>query len=100
MQINGILEGNYILLVSPLSPPPPGCPGDASIGFNVADHKSAGVKISDVKFCENSDTIIQLIDLLNGEDPGGIWSITPPSAGLNLTNNTLDISGISKGITV
>lgn len=92
-----ILGGQYLIEASLINAPPPNCPVNDTLFIQVSEMKSAGTKIKDIDFCQNSDTSIYLFDLLISADLGGNWQIEPKSAGLNLISSSLDIKYFKAG---
>lgn len=97
LQTKGIIPGTYSLLANLQVQPPVGCAVDTIVYFDVSEMKSAGIKLSDLSFCEGSDTILNLFDLISGEDSGGTWSILPFTSSFNSNSNTLSINTITAG---
>lgn len=92
------IPGNYIINGS-LQNEPPGCPVSKDITINIVEFKESGTGGGDLSFCEGTDSIIQLLDLINSEETGGTWIINPGSfAGFNPNTGLLDINKLKKGV--
>lgn len=81
----------------------PSCdyPQTGAITVQVNQPRNAGMPGMPLEICATTDTLIELVDLLTGADPGGIWSETSntPSIGNGFDpatgtfNTTLQVSG-------
>lgn len=63
---------------------------------------SAGTPLEPAQFCLPANEIVQLVDRLEGADPGGVWTETSaaPSTGnaFNAAQGTFDLSGQAPGL--
>ncbi len=66
--------GTYDIEFSLLNTPPPGCPQFFNISIDVENEVHAGLANAPIEFCEDESQIVTLDDLLEGEEPGGIWT--------------------------
>lgn len=78
------------------------CSEEQARTINILEVLSAGVALPPQQLCFPGDEVVQLAELLEGEDPGGVWteiSIIPSSGGaFNVTDGSFDISGQTPGM--
>ena len=75
-----------------------GCPDSGFVTLVLSDYKSAGTSGPDLKYCENTVLIIDLLDEITGEEPGGTWTeVGPNTAGAALTGTILKITDLNPG---
>ena len=97
LNTKGILGGQYSIVASLINTPSPNCPAQDTLFIQVSEMKSAGTKIKDLAFCQNSDTSIYLFDVLSAADLGGNWQIVPKSSGLIVASSSLDVKLFKAG---
>lgn len=76
----------------------PGCPDTAFLDFILNSYKTAGQADPTINFCQHTNTIIDLMDQLSGEDTGGTWTeVGPNTAGTAFAGGTLKIRELAAG---
>lgn len=94
--------GTYELQFSTTNMPPPGCPQSFNITVDVESEVFAGLATAPSSFCEDEVQTISLGDLLNGEEPNGIWtetSVIPSQNGaFHPGNGSFNMTGQMSGV--
>ena len=79
---NGLAGGDYVFryLLTAVSP----CTDQsADITVTVVDSVTAGTMAMNTSACNDDNNVVNLFDLLTGEDAGGVWSEVSGGAGAN-----------------
>jgi gliding motility-associated-like protein len=99
--IGGMVEGDYILMFTLSTDPGPDCPTEFTLNPLVINEQPTAGNDGFTTLCMGDPDSYILIDLLDGEDNGGVWtdiSIDGPSAGsFDALAGTFDASGESPG---
>ncbi|MBK9552661.1 MAG: gliding motility-associated C-terminal domain-containing protein [Saprospiraceae bacterium] len=75
-----------------------GCPDTGFVNFTLDEYKYAGIANNTLSYCERTALIIDLMDEINGEDPGGVLTeVGPNTAGSALVGSNLKIKDLSPG---
>ncbi|GLR17530.1 hypothetical protein GCM10007940_21450 [Portibacter lacus] len=74
----------------------PLCTFDTTIFVMVMDRLSSGEPLAPAEVCETDVELINLFDILSGEDLGGTWTSTAGS-GFDAANGTFNTDGVSAG---
>lgn len=93
------LDGNYMIDFV-LDNPEPNCPDRETFIMTVIQQFNPGTA-SETSVCVGEDEIVNLFNLLEGEDPGGVWTETstqPTTGGVfDPGTGTLNTSGVAVG---
>jgi gliding motility-associated-like protein len=93
--------GDYTLQFTLLNQPPPGCPLDFQVTVHVDAAVDAGSPNLPVTMCSGTNQMVNLADLITGEDSGGTWtetSVQPSQGGaFNAANGTFRTDNQSPG---
>lgn len=65
--------GKYTVQFSLSSNPPPGCPTNSQVSFNISQNLSSGISVGNIELCQSKAQLINLATQLTGASPGGIW---------------------------
>lgn len=85
---DGIDAGTYTLQYTPDATPPMDCPQNSEVELEVVRSPQSGLP-SDRSVCVDDNETINLFDLLEGEDSGGVWEEV---SAVQSTANTFDSS--------
>lgn len=66
--------GNYLLQFSLVNQPPPGCPVDFEVIVQVDASVNAGQGLAPASYCEKDQVLIDLSQMITGEDANGMWT--------------------------
>jgi gliding motility-associated-like protein len=79
--------GGYDLQFELTNTPPPGCDELFNVSVSVENEVFAGTAAMPMDFCADEVQIVPLNDLLNGEEPNGVWTET---SGVSSQNGAFD----------
>lgn len=67
--------------------------------ISVHEELSAGMALDPVNFCQGEGELVNLIDLVDGSDAGGVWMQVPgqTATGFDATNGTFNPNNLSAG---
>jgi gliding motility-associated-like protein len=94
--------GDYVFQFSLQDQPPPGCPLDFQIVVHVDQEVNAGVAVQPAEYCFDENVLVNLSDLITGEDAIGSWweTSSQPSqnGGFNALNGSFQIANQNPGV--
>jgi len=97
LTLTGVPAGTYQLRYT-LTNPVPGCLTFATRNISIVNPKTTGIALP-AQFCTaDPGSLIQLRDFIEGEDSGGIWTMTSSNnTGFNASSGTFNLSGRPSG---
>ncbi|MBK8471973.1 MAG: hypothetical protein IPL33_07265 [Sphingobacteriales bacterium] len=100
LDATGLAAGNYTATFTLNTAPPTGCANSSQQNIVVVAAANAGIGASSA-YCSDDNTVINLYDLLSGEQSGGIWTLvsgTPDAGAFDASNATLNIADHSTAL--
>ena len=93
------VAGDYVIVFTLTNPSPdPTCPDTSQVRISLDQAPEAGTA-STREFCVGDPSVIDIDDLLSGQDAGGTWAYTnsngPIGSAFNATTGSLDIGQLS-----
>lgn len=98
--LSGLAAGDYDVYYT-IDSPEPDCPPADTVQLTIVVPDNAGVPAAPANICQDVPETITLVDLLDGEDSGGMWietsSTSSTGSGFNPATGTFNTTGQAVG---